>query len=66
MTAAESDRQARLHAARTVQRCGSRAIAAMRRGMKSYSIDREPTYMAVLARRVHDERSFSELALVAD
>jgi hypothetical protein len=45
---------------------GPGAIAAMRWGMKSYSIARETTYMAMLAQRVRKERSFSELALAAD
>ena len=40
---------------------GPAAIAAMRWGMKSISIDREPSYLAMLAQRVNDE-----LALAAD
>ena len=34
--------------------------------MKSYSIDKEPTYMAMMAQRVSEERSFSELAVATD
>jgi site-specific DNA-methyltransferase (adenine-specific) len=47
---------------------GPGAIAAMRWGMESASIDREPKYLAMLAQRVRDEqqRSLTELALAAD
>jgi DNA modification methylase len=45
---------------------GPDAVAAMRWGIKSHSIDKEPTYMAMLAQRVSEERSFSELALATD
>ena len=34
--------------------------------MTSISIDREPSYLALLAERVTAERSLSELALAAD
>ena len=43
---------------------GPAAIAAMRWGMKSISVDREPTYLAMLAQRVREEQSLHELALV--
>jgi modification methylase len=45
---------------------GPGAVAAMRWGMKSISIDREPTYLAMLAQRVNEERSPNEHALAAD
>jgi hypothetical protein len=45
---------------------GPGAIAAARWGMNSYSIERESRYLAMLAQRVRDERSFSVLALMAD
>ena len=45
---------------------GPGAVAAMRWGMPSISIDREPTYLAMLAQRVNEERSLNELALAAD
>ena len=35
-------------------------------GMKSISIDREPTCLAMLAQRVQPERALNELALAAD
>jgi hypothetical protein len=34
--------------------------------MKSISIGREPTYLAMLAQRVRQEQSLHELALAAD
>ena len=45
---------------------GPGAIAAMRWGMRSISIDREPMYLAMLAQRVSEEQSLNELALAAD
>ena len=45
---------------------GPAAIAAMRWGMKSISVDREPTYLAMLAQRVNEEQSLNKLALAAD
>jgi tRNA G37 N-methylase Trm5 len=45
---------------------GPGAIAALRWGMQSISIDRDPTYLAMLARRVREEQSHHELALAAD
>ena len=45
---------------------GPGAVAAMRWGMRSISIDREPTYLAMLAQPVNEERSLNELALAAD
>jgi DNA modification methylase len=45
---------------------GPAAIAALRWGMKSISIDREPSYLAMLAQRVNEEQSLPELALAAD
>ena len=45
---------------------GPGAIAALRWGMRSISIDREPTYLAMLAQQVREEQSLDELALAAD
>ena len=45
---------------------GPGAVAAMRWGMRSISIDREQKYLALLAQRVSKERSLPELALAAD
>jgi DNA modification methylase len=45
---------------------GPGALAAMRWGMTSISIDREPTYLAMLAQRVREEQEFDEHALAAD
>ena len=45
---------------------GPGALAAVRWGMKSISIDREPSYLAMLAQRVSEEQSLNELALAAD
>ena len=45
---------------------GPGAVAAMRWGMRSISIDREPTYLALMAQRVNKEQSLNELALAAD
>jgi site-specific DNA-methyltransferase (adenine-specific) len=45
---------------------GPGAVAAMRWGMRSISIDREPTYLAMLAQRVIEQQSLHELALAAD
>ena len=38
----------------------------LRWGMRSISIDREPTYLAMLAQRVNEEQSLNELALAAN
>ena len=47
---------------------GPGAIAAMRWGMRSISIDRDPRYLSMLAQRVREEReqALPELALAAD
>jgi DNA modification methylase len=42
------------------------AIAAMRWGMNSISIDCEPSYLAILVQRVNEEQSLNQLALAAD
>ena len=45
---------------------GPGALAALRWGMKSISVDREPAYLAMLAQRVREEQALHELALAAD
>jgi DNA modification methylase len=45
---------------------GPGAVAAMRWGMRSISIDRAPAYLAMLAKRVREEQALHELALAAD
>jgi hypothetical protein len=45
---------------------GPGAVAALRWGMKSISVDREPDYLSMLAQRVREELSRPELALAAD
>ena len=45
---------------------GPAAIAAMRWGMKSISVDREPTYLSMLAQRVNEEQLLNKLTLAAD
>jgi site-specific DNA-methyltransferase (adenine-specific) len=45
---------------------GPAAVAAMRWGMRSISIDRLPDYLAMLAQRVNEEQTLNELALAAD
>jgi DNA modification methylase len=44
---------------------GPGAVAAMRWGMRSISIDREREYLAMLAQRVNEEQ-LNQLALAAD